>query len=112
MDMTYCEPVLKSLGFLIAPRGYVNRIEFSNMYATKLYKRAYIKGLTNPYEIRADISTMGDITISVSDSKGNEMDYVMPAYYKKTIETEAELIDFDSFMTMCVDLCVIKGVHK
>lgn len=109
MDMTYCEPVLKSLGFLIAPKGYVNRIEFSNMYATKLYKRAYIKGLTNPYEIRADISTFGDIIISVSDSKGNEMAYVMPVYYKKTIEVESDLIDFDRFMTMTADLCVIRG---
>lgn len=112
MDMTYCKPVLESLGFLIAPRGYVNRIEFSNMYATKLYKRAYIKGLVNPYEIRADISTFGDIKISVADSKGNEMDYVMPVYYKKAIESEVELIEFDRFMTMTADLCVIKGYKQ
>ena len=100
MDVYSMAPAFDSVGYDHLP------LEQYNGYGTFFFSKTYKRGLKN---ISVFVYENGSIETSVYNECGVEFDYTMPRFHKNTIESQADIYEFDSFMVDAVKYCEILG---
>lgn len=103
MDVYSMVPAFESVGYDHLP------LEQYSGDGTFFFSKTYQRGLKN---ISVFVHENGSIETCVYNECGRDFDYIMPRFHKDTIESQADIYEFDSFMLYAVNNCEILGIKS